>query len=619
MSYFELRKKFKDFFEEKNHSFLASASLVPENDPSTLFTTAGMQPLVPYLLGKEHPRGNRLASIQKCIRTGDIEEVGDSSHLTFFEMMGNWSLNDYFKKESISWSWEFLTDFKWLGLDKKKFSVSVFMGDEDAPFDEESYNIWKDIFDKEGISEKRISKLGKSDNWWPAGGKMPGPQGPDTEIFYWTGEGDIPEFFDPEDSKWLEVWNNVFMEYSKKEGEELVALDNRNVDTGMGMERILKVVQEKNDVFETELFQSIIKKIEELSGLKYGEKKDEEYIKEGLECWVDTRKQFRIVADHLKASFFILSEGIEPSNTGAGYVLRRLIRRAIRYGNLMGIKGSFVSKIAEINFEIYNSVYPELEEKKDFILKQLDREEDKFIKTLEKGIKKLKNILDGIDSDSCSFDECKLPGKDAFYLYQSYGFPIELTRELSKERGFEIDEEEFEKELSSHQEKSRTASEGMFKGGLSGQSEKEVRYHTATHMLQAALKKVLGEEVEQRGSNITGERLRFDFLYGQKMTDEQKKKVEDLVNEKIKEGLDIKKEEMSVEEAKEVGAVGIFDDKYGDKVSVYTIFNPETKEVFSREICGGPHVKNTNQLGNFRIKKEESVSSGVRRIKAVLY
>jgi alanyl-tRNA synthetase len=599
----ELRSKFLEFFKEKGHKIIPSASLIPENDPTVLFTTAGMHPLVPYLLGEKHPEGVRLTDVQKCIRTGDIDEVGDYCHHTFFEMFGNWSLGDYFKKEAIEWSYEFLTSPKWLGLDKKRIAVSVFKGDESAPFDEESFSIWKGL----GIDEKRIAKLSKKNNWWgPAG--ITGPCGPDTEMFYWVGDiEEIPESFNDDSSLWLEIWNDVFMEYNKNKEGGYDKLSQKNVDTGMGLERALAVINRFDDNYRTEVFWPIIEKIEKLSELEYGDTPDSEHIKNGEQCWVETRKSFRIIADHIKASVFILGDerGIVPANSGQGYVLRRLIRRAVRYGKQLNIK-SFTPTLAETVINIYKDVYPEILKNKEFVLSNLKLEEEKFEKTLEHGLKEFEK------------------GEDPFILFTSYGFPIELTLELAKEKGKEINIEEFNKKLKEHQELSRTSSAGMFKGGLADAGEESKKLHTATHLLNVALKQVLGDHVSQKGSNINSERLRFDFTHPQKMTDEEKEKVEKIVNQKIEEGLLVGFVEMPKEEAEKIAAHS-FNEKYGEIVKVYSI-GSEEKGYFSREFCGGPHVSNTSELAEnedgepkrFKIQKEEAVSQGIRRIKGIL-
>jgi len=576
----ELRNKYLEFFKSKGHTILPSASLIPENDPTVLFTTAGMHPLVPYLMGQKHPSGQRLANIQKCIRTTDIDGVGNTTHHTFFEMMGNWSLGDYFKKEAIEMSWDFLISSKWLGLDKNRIAISVFKGDQDAPLDQESINIWESI----GIPKARISRLSKKDNWWEPAGQT-GPCGPDTEMFYWVDDKNpAPEEFDSQDERWVEIWNDVFMEYNKTADGKYEPLKQKNVDTGMGLERTLAVINSLNDDYKTELFENIIKKIEELSGEKYGQNKGKTH-------------SMRIIADHIKAAVFIMSDdkGIEPSNLDQGYLIRRLIRRAIRYGRQLEIKDDlWTKKVAQVVIKDYGYVYNELERNKDFILTNLDKEEEKFKKTLEKGLRE--------------FDK----GTDPFILFSTYGFPIEMTQELAKEKGINIDRGEFEKKLKEHQKLSQTASAGKFKSGLADMSEETVKLHTAAHLLLASLRKVLGDHVVQRGSNITAERLRFDFSHSEKMTDKQKQKVEDLVNEVIKKDLEVTLEEMTLEEAKKQRAMGVFESKYGEKVKVYTI------DDFSKEICAGPHVERTGQLGHFKIIKEESSSSGIRRIKAVL-
>jgi alanyl-tRNA synthetase len=520
-----------------------------------------MHPLVPYLLGEDHPGGKRVANAQKCIRTIDIDEVGDESHLTFFEMLGNWSFGDYFKKEAIEWSFEFLTAQKWMGISPERLTITVFSGDKDAPRDEESAKIWQSL----GIPKERIFYKGKNDNWWgPAGAT--GPCGPDTEMFISL----------PAQAGGTEIWNDVFMEYNKTAKGEYEPLKQKNVDTGMGLERITMIMQEKDNVYETDLFAPIIEAIKS-------------------KAQNQESKSIRIIADHIKASVFIIADGVEPSNVNRGYVLRRLIRRAIRHGKLLGIEKDFTTDVAKAVINIYKNVYPEVEQNKEKIFYELEREEKRFKETLEKGLKEFEK------------------GIDPFILFTTYGFPIELTQEIAKERGIEMDIEKFNKQLKSHQELSRTASAGMFKGGLADASEQTIKYHTATHLLLAALRKVLGDNnIMQKGSNITSERMRFDFSHPQKMTNDEIKKVEDLVNEKIQENLPVICEEMIVDEAKKSGAIGVFESKYGEKVKVYSIGG------FSREICGGPHVKTTGELGHFKIIKEEAVSAGVRRIKAVL-
>ncbi len=605
----QLRQTYLDFFNKQGHAIISGASLIPENDPSVLFTTAGMHPLVPYLLGEKHPAGNRLVDAQKCIRTGDIDEVGDKTHHTFFEMMGNWSLGNYFKREAIQFSWDFLTSVDYLNLDKNRLAVSVFKGDEDAPYDEEAYSIWQEIFVANNLPVERIAKLPKKNNWWgPAG--ITGPCGPDSEMFYWTGDvSQIPKSFNDDNDSWVEIWNDVFLQYNKNADGKFEPLKQKNVDTGLGLERVLAVLNGLDDNYQTELFIGLIQKIEELSGQKYG--LDEK-----------TTRAMRIIADHIKAATFIIGDnkGITPSNTDQGYVLRRLIRRAIRHGRQLGIKQNlWVKDIAVIVIDIYKDTYNELENNRHFILDNLDKEEEKFSKTLVQGEKEfmkwttVENGTTGI-----------IPGSVAFNLFQSYGYPLEMTIEMAKENGQEVDIKSFEEEFKKHQDLSRTASAGKFKGGLADSGEETTKLHTAAHLLLAALRKVLGDHVTQRGSNITPERLRFDFSQAEKMAPEQIKQVEDLVNSAIEANLPVTCEELPLEAAKIRGAMGVFDSKYGEKVKVYTASKleedgtPNIKEAFSQEICGGPHVLNTGVLGKFKIQKEESSSAGVRRIKAVL-
>jgi alanyl-tRNA synthetase len=598
----EIRKKYLEFFATKEHAIIPSASVMPENDPTVLFTTAGMHPLVPYLMGEKHPQGTRLVNSQKCIRTGDIDDVGDNRHLTFFEMLGNWSLGDYFKKEAIAWSWEFLTDQRWLGLDPQRIYVTVFAGDNNSPIDEESITAWKEQFamvgidagvcgeDLEAKEDSRIFLLGAKDNWWGPAGET-GPCGPCSEMFYdvrpneGSLEGKTHEQW-VDDFRIMEIWNDVFMEFNKVAPGQFEKMAQQNVDTGMGLERTITVLTGKENVFDTDLFLPIIAKIEEISGKKY-EQDDE-----------DIKKAMRIIADHIKASVFIIADGVEPSNTERGYVLRRLIRRAVRQGHLLGIQDNFTVAIAQVVQEMYGEVYSEV--MKINVTDELLKEEEKFRKTLEHGLREFGKYQ-------------TLNGKVAFDLYQTYGFPIELTKELAKEKNVTVDEDEFNEELKKHQELSRTASAGMFKGGLADNKEETTQLHTAAHLMLAGLRKILGDHVHQRGSNINGERLRFDFSHPEKMTDEQKQAVEAYVNEAIQAHVPVVMTEMSVEEAKAQGAEGAFENKYGDVVKVYSA------EGFSTEICGGPHVVNTGDIkGVFRIKKEESSSSGVRRIKAVI-
>ncbi len=595
----ELRSKYIEFFKSKNHVEISGQSLIPENDPSVLFTTAGMHPLVPYLLGEKHPAGTRLTDYQKCIRTGDIDEVGDPSHLTCFEMLGNWSLGDYFKKESIAFSYEFLTSPKWLGLDPKKISVTVFAGDENAPRDEDAANIWKE----NGMPEDKIAYLPASDNWWAAG--PTGPCGPDTEIFYWVGEGLPPQGSnkgtDPEN--WMEIWNNVFMQFNRKDEKTLEPLPKQNVDTGMGLERTNCILQGKTSVYLTEVFQPIINKIEELSSYKYGSDAEKD-------------KSVRIIADHSRAATFILGDqrGVTPSNLGAGYVLRRLIRRAVRHGMKLGIDKSFLPQIADAVVANFKNAYPELEQNKDKIFKELAAEEDRFRLTLKNGEAEFQKMLPNLMKNP----KKEISGKVAFRLYDTFGYPLELTQELGAEHGFTVDVEGFKEAERKHQEASKSLDAGKAKGGLAEQSEITTKYHTATHLLQQALVDVLGDQVAQKGSNINNERMRFDFTFERPMTPEEIKKVEDIVNQKIKEDLPVTMEILPLEKAKEEGARALFTNKYGEDVKVYTIGRDSKTDWFSKEVCGGPHVQHTAQIGDFKITKEQSSSAGVRRIRAVI-
>jgi len=579
----DLKKKYFEFFKEKQHKLISSASLIPEHDPTVLFTTAGMHPLVPYIMGERHPSGKRLVDVQKCIRTGDIDEVGDPSHLTFFEMLGNWSLGDYWKKEAISWSFEFLTSKKWLGLDENKFYITVFKGDKDAPKDDESAKIWIGL----GIPKERIFYMPKKDNWWGPAGST-GPCGPDSEMFYDTGKEKCGRDCKPGCGcgKYFEVWNDVFIQYNKTKDGEYKTLKQKTVDTGMGVERTVAMLGGKDTVFEIGEFKPIIDKIRENA-------------KES------NTRLIRIIADHLKAAVFILSENVAPSNLDQGYILRRLIRKSIRHFRLLGIgKENFTLEIAKIVIDIYKDDYKELKQNKNFILEEFEKEEKKFKRTLETGLREFNKLIK---------KEAKITGKEAFLLFSSYGFPLEMTEELAQENGLKFNKDEFEKEFKKHQELSRAGAQKRFKGGLADSSEETKKLHTANHLLNEALRVVLKDDkIVQKGSNITPERLRFDFNFDKKLTDEEIKKIENLVNKKIKEGLEVKKEEMSLEEAKKKNAQGVFEHKYGDKVSVYTV------DGFSVEICGGPHVKNTSELGKFKIKKEESSAAGIRRIKAVL-
>lgn len=589
----ELRKKYIDFFKSKNHVEISGQSLIPENDPSVLFTTAGMHPLVPYLLGEPHPAGTRLTDYQKCIRTGDIDEVGDASHLTCFEMLGNWSLGDYFKKEAIAFSYEFLTDSKWLGLDPRMLSVTVFAGDDNAPRDEDAASYWKE----NGMPEGRIAYLPASDNWWAAG--PTGPCGPDTEIFYWVGEGIPPENSNKstDSEHWMEIWNNVFMQYNRVDEKTLKPLPKRNVDTGMGLERTNCILQGKTSVYLTEVFQPIIHSIEELAKYNYGDNEEKD-------------KSVRIIADHARAAVFILGDqkGVTPSNIGAGYVLRRLIRRAVRHGRKLGIENTFLTRVAEAVIENFKIAYPELSQNHDKICTELTAEENKFRETLRKGEAEFQKLLPNLMKNP----KKEIPGRVAFRLYDTFGFPIELTQELAAENGFSVDTEGFKEAEKKHQEASKTLEAGAAKGGLAEHSDTATKYHTATHLLQQALVLVLGDHIAQKGSNINDERLRFDFTHPEPMTPEQIKRVEDIVNEQIKKDLPVTMSVMTLDEAKSCGARALFTSKYGEKVKVYSIGD------FSKEVCGGPHVQHTAQIGQFRITKEQSSSAGVRRIRAVI-
>ena len=588
----ELRKLYLDFFREKGHAIIPSASLIPENDPTVLFTTAGMHPLVPYLMGEKHPEGVRLADVQKCIRTGDIDEVGDSSHCTFFEMLGNWSLGDYFKKESIAFSWEFLTDEKWLGIDKDKLYFTCFAGGADAPRDTYSHDRWVEM----GVDPSHIFYLDKKHNWWgPAG--ITGPCGPDTEIFYDTGKPKCCDGCDPSCScgKYLEIWNNVFMEYNKKADGTFEPLTQQNVDTGMGLDRTIATLQGVESVYDTDAFTGIIAAIEQLSGKSF--KADAE-----------TTRAFRIVADHIRCSTFILGDhrGVTPSNVDQGYILRRLIRRAIRFAMQLGMPEDSLRTVAEAVIAQYGDVYPELIENREKITSELSKEESRFQKALRNGTKEFERIKN-------TFPDGRIDGETAFHLYDTFGFPIEFTCELAGENGLTVDMDGFNAAFEAHQKKSQAGAEQRFKGGLADTSVETARLHTATHLLQAALRKVLNDDkISQRGSNITAERLRFDFSFERKMTKEELSAVEALVNQWIQAKAPISCEEMTVDQAREQGAVGLFGDKYGERVKVYTMGE------FSKEICGGPHAENTGDLGTFKIKKEEASSAGVRRIKAVL-
>lgn len=586
-----LREKYLGFFAERGHAVIQSASLIPENDPSVLFTTAGMHPLIPYLMGQSHPKGHRLTDVQKCVRTGDIEEVGDDSHLTFFEMLGNWSLGDYFNHQSIKWSYEFLTSKKYLGLDPDRISVTVFAGDDDAPRDEDSAKVWEEC----GIPKERIYYLPKKHNWWIAG--TTGPCGPDTEIFWDTGKPACSDHCDPscDCGKYLEIWNNVFMQFNRQADGTYLPLTQKNVDTGMGLERTVCVLNGFKSVYDIDLFQGAFAKIEELSGKKYNSDPK-------------TMRAMRIIADHVRTSTFLLGDpvGVVPSNVDQGYVLRRLIRRAVRMANSLGMPKGSIAEIANVYIDVYKDVYPELTQNHDKIIDELNKEEDKFSKTLVAGEKEFTKVISHIQGNV-------VPGGTAFKLYDTFGFPIEMTEELAAENGYTVDVEGFKQKFAEHQAKSHAGSEQRFKGGMAEGGGIETTYlHTATHLLQAALRKVLGEEVKQKGSNITPERLRFDFSFSRPMTAEEIAETQRLVNDAIQRDLPITCEEMPVEEARKTGAIGLFGDKYGEVVKVYTMGD------FSKEICGGPHAEHTGQLGHFVIQKEQSSSSGVRRIKAIL-
>jgi alanyl-tRNA synthetase len=589
----QLRSKYLEFFATKNHAVISGASLIPQNDPTVLFTTAGMHPLVPYILGEKHPAGTRLTDVQRCIRTGDIEEVGDFSHLTFFEMLGNWSLGEYFKDESIRMSWEFLTSQDWLGIPPEKLAVTCFAGDDDVPRDDESADIWRSL----GVPDDRIFFLGREDNWWGPAGET-GPCGPDTEIFVDTG---IPGTSESRpgisDGKWMEVWNNVFMEYNKQADGSFTRLDRRCVDTGMGIERTSTILQGKKSVYETEVFLPLIARIEEVTGAKYG-----------LDATTDA--SIRIIADHARTAAHVIGDeaGVAPSNLGAGYILRRLIRRAVRHGRKLGMTGPFLARIAEIVVDMYAGIYPTLGAKRDEVFAELTGEENRFLETLKKGEHEFEKLLPNLEKNPARV----IPGRVAFRLYDTYGFPIEITEELAGEHGMTVDREGFDEAYRKHQEKSKSDSAGTFKGGLADHTEMTTRLHTATHLLHQALREVLGDHVGQKGSNITAERLRFDFSHPDKMTPEEIKRVEEIVNRQIERDLPVSFTEMRLDEARDAGAIALFGDKYDEVVKVYSVGD------FSKEVCGGPHVQRTAELGRFRVVKEQSSSQGVRRIKAVL-
>jgi len=581
-----LRDKYIEFFESKGHVRVPSAPVVPENDPSVLFNTAGMQPLVPYLKGQPHPYGKRLCDYQKCVRTNDLDSIGDTTHHTFFEMLGNWSLGDYFKKDAVHWSFEFLT--KWLNIPVERLAVTVFRGNDFVERDEETAGYWKEC----GIPEERIAYMAEEDNWWP-NMELTGLCGPDTEIFYWRSTDEVPVEFDPSDERWVEIWNNVFMQYMHEEDGSFTELPSKNVDTGMGMERVTAILEGYTDNYKSSIWQDVITKIEEVSGLSY----------EGNE------RAMRIIADHLRCAIFIAADpaGIKPSNTDQGYILRRLLRRVIRYarGLNIDIDSNWEEQIATVIMDKYKKYYPEFEVNYNVVLDVLKTEKTKFNRTLEKGLKEFEKVSSHITDGVMDKDT-------AFRLYDTFGFPLELTVELASEKGIKVDEAGFEEKFKEHQEKSRAGSEQKFKGGLAGNGEMETKYHTATHLLNAALKVVVGPDVHQKGSNITAERMRFDFSCDHKLSDEEKNKAEELVNKWIESAIEVEICEMSKQDAINSGAECMFIEKYPDVVTVYTIGD------VSKELCGGPHVKNTSELGKFKIKKEEASSAGVRRIKAVL-
>ena len=582
----KLKKLYLEFFQKKGHEIIANASLMPENDPTALFISAGMHPLVPYLLGQRHPSGRKLVNVQKCLRTSDIDEVGDSFHLSFFEMLGNWSLGDYFKEESIPWSYEFLTSEEWLNIDEEKLSVTVFAGDEKIPRDTESARIWEGL----GIPKDRIFYLPREDNWWGPIGST-GPCGPDTEIFYDTGKEPCGSECKPGCScgKFNEIWNNVFMEYNRTPDGEYELLEQKNVDTGMGVERTVAVLQGKDNVYETEILAPLVNGIRDLSGI--------DVISE------DQVRSVRIICDHSRAATFLLAEGIVPLNVEQGYVLRRVIRGAIRHGKLLGIEEEFLSLLSQIIIETYSEDYPHLKSNEDFIVTELKKEYKKFNNTLARGLNRFNRI---------ARNEKKIDGKDAFLLYQSFGFPIEITRELGKENGIFVDVDGFYEESEKHQKVSRVGADKRFGSGLADTSEATVRLHTATHLLNEALRRVLGKDITQKGSNITQKRLRFDLNFDRKLTDREIRDVEDIVNRKINEALPVKRIETTLDEAIRMGSQAVFEQRYGEKASVYSIGG------FSVELCSGPHVENTGELGRFKIIKEEGISAGVRRIRAVL-
>jgi len=575
-----------EFFQKNGHKVIANTSLIPENDSTALFISAGMHPLVPYLLGQPHPSGKKLVNVQKCLRTSDIDEVGNNFHLSFFEMLGNWSLGDYFKQESIRWSYEFLTSKEWLNIDEKKLFVTVFAGDEKVPRDTDSARIWEEL----GFPKEKIFYLPREDNWWGPVGST-GPCGPDTEIFYDTGKEPCGSECKPGCScgKFNEIWNNVFMEYNRTPDGEYELLEQKNVDTGMGVERTVAVLQGKDNVYETEIFVPIINRIKELAGIE--------------EISADQIRSVRIICDHSRAATFLLAEGIVPLNVEQGYVLRRVIRGAIRHGKLMGVEEEFLSVLSQIVIETYSGDYPHLKSNEDFIVTELRKEYKKFNNTLARGLNRFNRI---------ARNKKKIDGKDAFLLYQSFGFPIEITKDLGQENDIFVDVDGFHEEFQMHQKVSRASADKKFGSGLADTAKETVKLHTATHLLNEALRRVLGKDVTQKGSNITHERLRFDFNFDRKLTDQEIKDVEELVNGQIKEALPVKRIETTLDEAIKIGSQAVFEQKYGEKVSVYSIGD------FSMELCSGPHVKNTGELGRFKIIKEEGISAGVRRIRAVL-
>jgi alanyl-tRNA synthetase len=590
----ELKKKYIEFFTGKGHAVISGSSLIPENDPTVLFTTAGMHPLVPYILGEPHPAGERLVDVQRCIRTGDIEEVGDPSHLTFFEMLGNWSLGDYFKEEAIRLSYEFLTSSEWLGFDPETLYVTVFAGDEEVPADEEAAGIWRSL----GIPDERIYFLGREDNWWGPAGQT-GPCGPDTEMFIDTGIDPCGFECKPGCScgKYFEIWNDVFMQYNKTTEGSYPPLKQKTVDTGMGVERTCAMLQGKKNVYEIETFLPIIRAVEQVSGAHYG-------------ADIESDRSIRIITDHIRAATFILGDdkSVKPSNLGQGYILRRLIRRAIRHARKLGIERDFLSAAARACIEAQMEAYPELERHRNTVLAELEREEAKFLQTLQKGEHEFEKMLPNLLKNPKRI----VPGRVAFRLYDTYGFPIELTQELAAEHEMSVDVEGFHEAFKKHQELSKSGAEKAFKGGLADHSDRTRKLHTATHLMHQALRQVLGDHVQQKGSNITAERLRFDFSHPEPMTDEQLRKVEEIVNQQIRRDLPVHFETLTLEEAKARGAIALFGERYEEKVKVYFVGD------FSMEVCGGPHVEHTGELGSFRILKEQSSSAGVRRIRAVV-